>query len=74
MDPVIVHGGRGHIHPRLAKRKGPAEAGPSMPAGRVRPAKQDHIVSIARSLVSGRKNSATTKLIAAMMIGYHRPE
>jgi hypothetical protein len=26
------------------------------------------------SLVSGRKITATTKLIAAMAIGYHRPE
>jgi hypothetical protein len=29
---------------------------------------------MSRSLVSGRKMSATTKLIAATTIGYHRPE
>jgi len=60
-----------HRMRRAPKRKGPAEAGPSVRAGV--PAAH-HIVSIARSLVSGRKNSATTKLIAATQIGYHRPE
>jgi hypothetical protein len=38
-----------------------------------RPAKTGHAV-MSTSLVSGRKISATTKLIVAMMIGYHSPE
>ena len=33
-----------------------------------------YILVMSRSLVSGRKISATTKLIAATMIGYQRPE
>jgi hypothetical protein len=33
-----------------------------------------YMVVMSRSLVSGRKISATTKLIAATTIGYHNPE
>ena len=37
-------------------------------------AEDGQICVMSRSLVSGRKISATTKLIAATTIGYHRPE
>ena len=63
-----------------SKRKRPAGAGRRYVAARPSGAaagpatltRQMRLMS--RSLVSGRKISATTKLIAATMIGYHRPE
>ena len=50
--------------------KGPAACA----TGPLKPCRVRQMRLISRSLVSGRKISATTKLIAAMMIGYHRPE
>src|SRR5262245_18326181 len=38
------------------------------------PGKLPRYALMSTSLVSGKKINATTKLIVAMMIGYHRPE
>ncbi len=56
------------------KRPRAKARGPSIAAGEPAADATGHVCVMSTSLVSGRKISATTKLIAATAIGYHRPE
>ena len=64
---------------RMGKRKSPAPVVRGLKRidranVRSRPVVSGYIWVMSRSLVSGRNISPTTKLIAATMIGYQRPE